>query len=100
MQLQADMAAQHNAREMRELAQYADHEAQEDCWDAKQTFKGRFSTPKLKEVLCILNLQSTDDLLEILCNLGKNKKKSNDTWVLQTAIKIQLMHDCICICCQ
>ena len=41
-----------------------------------------------KQVLCMLNLQGADDLLELLHNLGKNKKKSNDTWVLQTAINL------------
>ena len=35
----------------------------------------------------MLNLQSTDDLPNMmLCDLGKNKKKANDTWILQAAI--------------
>ena len=36
----------------------------------------------------MLDPQSRDDLPELLHNLGKNKKKSNNTWVLQTAIDL------------
>ena len=36
----------------------------------------------------MLNLQSTDDLPAVMCSLGKNKKKADDTWVLQTAIDL------------
>ena len=36
----------------------------------------------------MLDLQSADDLPDVLHNLGKNKKKANDTWVLQTAIDL------------
>ena len=38
--LQDDLIAQHNAREAQEVAQYAKHEAHEDCHDAEQTFQG------------------------------------------------------------
>ena len=38
--LQDNLIAQHNAREARELAQHANHKAQEDCQDAEQTFQG------------------------------------------------------------
>ena len=34
----------------------------------------------------MLNLHSTDDLPLVLCELGKNKKKADDTWILQAAI--------------
>jgi hypothetical protein len=42
--------------------------------------------PKLEEVLRLLDLQSEDDLPETLHELAKNKKKSEDMWVLQRAI--------------
>ena len=34
----------------------------------------------------MLDLQSADDLLDVLHSLGKNKKKANDTWILQAAL--------------
>ena len=34
----------------------------------------------------MLDLQSTDDLPNVLHDLGKNKKKAGDTWILQAAI--------------
>ena len=34
----------------------------------------------------MLNLQSADDLPNVLHELGKNKKKADDTWILQAAI--------------
>ena len=49
--LRTDMAAQHAAREARELAQFADREAREERRDAEQTFEGRFGSAKLEEVL-------------------------------------------------
>lgn len=85
-QLRTDIAAQHNARENREQAQHADREAREDRRDAQQTFEGRYGQPKLEEVLRLLDLQSEDDLPETLRDLAKNKKKSEDTAVLQNAI--------------
>ena len=36
--------------------------------------------------VCELDLQSTDDLLSVLHALGKNKKKADDTWILQAAL--------------
>ena len=65
-QLHTDMASQHTAREAQELAQHADCEAREDCWDAQQTFKGHFGVPKTKEVMRLLNVASEDDLPETL----------------------------------
>lgn len=38
--LRTDLAAQHAAREARELAQFADWEVREDHRDAEQTFEG------------------------------------------------------------
>jgi hypothetical protein len=84
--LRTDITIQKNAREVREQAQHADCEAREDRRDAQQTFKGRFGVPKLEEVLRLLDLQSEDDLPETLWELAKNKKKLEDTWVLQNAI--------------
>lgn len=43
-------------------------------------------TPKLEEVLRLLDLQNEDDPLETLHELAKNKKKPEDMWVLQRAI--------------
>ena len=40
-------------------------------------------------MLCLLGLTSADDLLEVLCSLGWNKKKSNDALILQMAIDSQ-----------
>lgn len=85
-QLRTDITMQHNAREVREQAQHANHEAREDHRDAQQTFEGWYRVPKLEEVLRLLDLQSKDDLPETLRDLAKNKKKSEDTWVLQNAI--------------
>ena len=85
-QLRSDLAAQHTTREAQELAQHADQEAREDCRDATQTFKGRFGTAKLEEVLRLLDVVSHDDLPELLHALGWNKKKSDDALVLQMAI--------------
>ena len=34
----------------------------------------------------MLDLQSADDLLNVLHDLGKNKKKADDAWILQAAI--------------
>ena len=84
--LQDDLHAQHNAREAREAAQHAEHEAREDRRDAEQTFEKRFGAPKLEEVLRMLDLASADDLPRVLRELGKNKKKADDTWILQAAI--------------
>jgi hypothetical protein len=64
--LRTDLAAQHAAREARELAQFADREAREDRQDAEQTFEGRFGSAKLEEVLHLLNLASQDDLPDTL----------------------------------
>ena len=47
-----------------------------------QTFKGHFSTAKLEEILCLLDLMSQDDLPELLHSLSQNKKKSDDALVL------------------
>ena len=77
---------QHNVREAREVAQHAEHEAREDHHDAEQTFQKRFGAPKLEEVLCMLDLHSADDLPLVLRELGKNKKKADDSWILQAAI--------------
>ena len=60
--LRTDLAAQHAAREARELAQFADREVREDCRDTEQTFEGRFGLAKLEEVLRLLNLTSQDNL--------------------------------------
>ena len=60
--LQDDLHAQHNAWEAQEAAQHAEHEAHEDRCDVEQTFKKCFRAPKLEEVLCMLNLNSADDL--------------------------------------
>ena len=76
------MAAHHQAREIQEVAQYADYEAREDHRDSEQTFEGSFSTTKLKEVLHMLCLVSADELPEVMRDLEKSKKKSNDTWIL------------------
>ena len=84
--LQDDLHAQHNMREACEAAQHAEHEAREDCCDTKQTFEKHFGAPKLEEVLHMLNLNSANDLPLVLCELGKNKKKADDTWILQAAI--------------
>ena len=84
--LRADLAAQHAAREAREIAQFADREVREDRRDAEQTFEGRFGSAKLEEVLRLLNLTSQDDLPVTLRALGRNKKKSDDQLVLQMAI--------------
>ena len=84
--LRTDLAAQHAAREARELAQFADREAREDRREAEQTFEGRFGSAKLEEVLRILDLASQDDLPDTLRALGRNKKKSDDQLVLQMAI--------------
>ena len=84
--LRTDLAAQHAAREARELAQFADREAREDHREAEQTFEGRFGSAKLEEVLRILDLASQDDLPDTLRALGRNKKKSDDQLVLQMAI--------------
>lgn len=81
-----DMMAQHQAREIQEQAQHANQEARKDHRETQQTFKGQFGLPKLEEVLRLLDLQSEDDLPEALHELAKNKKKSEDTWVLQRAI--------------
>jgi hypothetical protein len=40
-------------------------------------------------MLCLLDLQSEDDLPETLRELAKNKKKTKNTWVLQRAIDDQ-----------
>ena len=85
-QLCTDMASQHTAREVQELAQHADREASKDCWDAQQTFKGRFRVPKTKEVMRLLNVSSEDNLPETLQSLGCNKKKSDDIHILLGAI--------------
>ena len=37
-------------------------------------------------MLCLLNVMSQDDLLELLHTLGWNKKKSDDALVLQMVI--------------
>ena len=79
--LQDDLITQHNAREAQEVTQHAEHEAQEDHRDAEQTFQGQFRATKLQEVLQMLNLQSADNLPNMLCDLGKNKKKADDTWI-------------------
>jgi hypothetical protein len=84
--LRTDLAAQHAAREARELAQFADREAREERRDAEQTFEGRFGSAKLEEVLRLLNLASQDDLPDTLRALGRNKKKADDQLVLQMAI--------------
>jgi hypothetical protein len=84
--LRTDLAAQHAAREARELAQFADREAREDRREAEQTFEGRFGSAKLEEVLRLLNLASQDDLPDTLRALGRNKKKADDQLVLQMAI--------------
>jgi hypothetical protein len=84
--LRTDMAAQHAAREARELAQFTDREAREEHRDAEQTFEGRFGSAKLEEVLRLLNLASQDDLPDTLRALARNKKKSDDQLVLQMAI--------------
>ena len=81
-----NLATQHAASEARELAQHADQEVHEDHCDAPQTFEGQFRTAKLVEVLCLLCLTSVNDLPEVLCSLGWNKKKSNDALILQMAI--------------
>ena len=65
-QLCTDMANQHAAREAQELAQHAECEAREDCWDAQQTFKGCFGVPKTEELMRLLNVASEDDLPETL----------------------------------
>ena len=88
-QLRSDLATQHTVQEARELAQHANHEAQEDSHDAMQTFKGCFGMAKLEEILCLLDLMSQDDLAELLHSLGRNKKKSVDALVLQMAIDNQ-----------
>ena len=41
---------------------------------------------KLEEMLCLLDVVSQDDLLELLHALGQNKKKSDDALVLQMVI--------------
>ena len=84
--LHTDLAMHHAASEARELAQHADREAHEDHRDAPQTFEGQFGTAKLEEVLHLLGLTSADDVPEVLCSLGWNKKKSNDALILQMAI--------------
>ena len=66
--LQDDLITQHNAREAQEVTQHAEHEAQEDHHDAEQTFQVQFGAAKLKEVLQMLNLQSADDLPNVLCD--------------------------------
>ena len=43
-------------------------------------------------MLHLLNLASVDDLQEVLCFLGYNKKKSNDVLMLQMAIDNQAVH--------
>ena len=81
-----DMANQHAAREAQELAQHADCEAREDCWDAQHTFENRFSVPKTKALMRLLNVASEDDLPETLQALGRNKKKSDDIHISLGAI--------------
>ena len=88
-QLCLDLAAQHAVREARELAQHANHEAQEYHHNAMQTFEGHFGMAKLEEILHLLDLMSQDDLLELLHSLGQNKKKSGDAMVLQMVINNQ-----------
>ena len=84
--LHTDLVTQHAVSQARELAQHANQEAHEDCCDAPQTIQGRFGTAKLKEVLCLLNLASAHDLLEVLHSFRWNKKKSDDALILQMAI--------------
>jgi hypothetical protein len=84
--LRTNLATHHAVREARELTQPADHEAGKDCCDTPQTFEGQFGMAKLEEVLRLLILASADDLPEVLCLLGQNKKKSDDALVLQMAI--------------
>ena len=81
-----DLAAQHTAREARELAQHVDQEAWEDRCNAPQIFEGRFGTTKLKEVLQLLGKNSANDLPKLLQDLGHNKKKSDDTLMIQMVI--------------
>ena len=81
--LHTNLATHRATSEARELAQHADQEVQEDHHDMPQTFGGQFKTTKLKEVLCLLGLTSADDLLEVPCSLGCNKKKSDDVLILQ-----------------
>ena len=88
-QLRSDLAAQHATREAQELTQHANHEAQEDHCNAMQTFEGRFGMVKLEEILHLLNLMSQDNLPEVLLSLGWNKKKADDSLVLQMAIDNQ-----------
>ena len=84
--LQDVLITQHNVREACEVAQHTEHEAHEDYCDTEQTFQGQFGATKLKEVLHMLDLQSSDDLPQVLHDLGKNKKKANDSWILQATI--------------
>ena len=84
--LRTDLATHHAASKARELAQHADHKAQEDRRDAPQTFEGRFGSAKLEEVLWLLGKNSADDLPKLLQDLGHNKKKSDNALVIQMAI--------------
>jgi hypothetical protein len=84
--LRTNLTAHHAVCEARALVQHANREAREDHRDTPQKFKGQFGTAKLKEVLCILMVDSADDLPEILRTLSRNKKKSDDALVLQMVI--------------
>lgn len=73
--LRADLQAQHQDREDRE-----------DRRDAPQDFEGRFGAILLDEALRYTGVASQNDLPDTLRNLARNKKKSDDAIVLQTAI--------------
>ena len=81
-----DLATHHAASKARELAQHVDWEAWEDRCDAPQTFEGRFGTAKLKEVLWLLRKNSADNLPKLIWDLGHNRKKSDDTLMIQMVI--------------